>query len=143
VSLSLQCVPVLMHSQCANERHQKFTRGRMNDDFGISCFPAFASLPVPFLSRSLLITLSACRCQPATDALSALCSGCCCCSAEFYLMLCHNNNKNLSACARMGASPLYDNCNIKPSSLRSPECVYKRRASADNCAPPLLISAAR
>ena len=137
---------VLMHSQCANERHQKFTRGRMNDDFGISCFPAAAAAAaafaflLPFLSRALTFNHLKCLQMPATDAV--LCSGCC--SAEFYLMLCHNNNKNLSACARMGASPHYDNCNIKPLWLfPSPVCVDKRRPSADNCAPPLLISAAR
>jgi hypothetical protein len=67
---------VLMHSQCANERHQKFTRGRMNDDFGISLVPrlmaAFASGARRCLFFRAALTFNHLKClqMPATDALS-------------------------------------------------------------------------
>jgi hypothetical protein len=77
---------VLMHSQCANERHQKFTRGRMNDDFGISCFPARSICCCCcvcfwwlFFRAALTFNHLKCLQMPATDARS-VCSavGCCC-----------------------------------------------------------------
>lgn len=120
---------VLMHSQCANERHQKFTRGRMNDDFGISCFrPGICCFcfwcGCLFFRAAIALTFNHLKClqMPATDALRSVCvlllAGA---AAPNFIWCCATITIKIYLHVRgtrrdMGASPHYDNCNIKPLS---------------------------